>query len=288
MNCVKDNNNNNIYANQQSDVKIIMDGCNNILWIDDGVKFDKDSLIHFKGNNSMVYFGRNKNIIKINLSINNNCTFSFGRNNYINGKMNVVISEETNVIIGDDCLFSFGIWIRTADPHLIYDCTSHSRLNYSKDIIIGDHVWIGQNTLILKGTQVGSGSIIGACSVVSNKIIHSNACFAGNPVRNVKNNIYWNDSCVHAWTFKETKKYEKNSSKEWIYSPDSSKIVLKDLNDFKYNIKKRKEIILQMYDNKKYNRERFSILREHKCFINCNKYTKLKYKFKLLIKKFLK
>ena len=46
--------------------------------------------------------------------------------------------------------------IRTADPHIIYDI-HRKRINPSKSVFIGDHVWCGQNVLLLKGCRVGSG-----------------------------------------------------------------------------------------------------------------------------------
>ena len=74
-----------------------------------------------------------------------------------------------NIIIGDNCMISFGSWIRNTDPHLVYDSSTYCRINPSKSVLIGDHVWIGQSCIILKGTVVGSGAILGAGSVVSGK-----------------------------------------------------------------------------------------------------------------------
>ena len=158
-----------------------------------------------------------------------------------------------------DCLFSFGVWFRTADPHLIYDAESHQRINFSKDIIVGDHVWIGQNALILKGTQIGSGSIIGAGSVAANKILQSNASFAGNPVRMIRNHIFWDGACVHKWTFTETEKSKNNPSEKWIFAPDSSKIEIEDIVSARYDIEKRLKVILSLYSPQNHSKEPSSI-----------------------------
>lgn len=45
-----------------------------------------------------------------------------------------------------------------------------SNLKKSRDIIIGDDVWIGYNSLILPGTVIGQGAIIGAGSVARGNI----------------------------------------------------------------------------------------------------------------------
>ncbi len=102
-----------------------------------------------------------------------------GKDAYINGKMTVVLSEHKHCFIGDDCMVSYGVIVRNADPHLIYDCESKRRKNKTKSVYIGDHVWIGQNSLILKGTCIDSGSIIGANAVVAGKIISNNCAWGG-------------------------------------------------------------------------------------------------------------
>lgn len=50
--------------------------------------------------------------------------------------------------------------------------------------VIGNNVFIGVNTVILKNTTIGDNVIIGAGSVVSGKI-ESNSVYAGNPARKI-------------------------------------------------------------------------------------------------------
>ena len=153
-----------------------------------------------------------------------------GKNNYMNGTLHVLISERKHCLIGNNCLFSTDIWIRNADPHLIYDISTMKRINSTKSVFIGDHVWIGQSALLLKGTRIDSGSIIGAMSVVSGKKIANNSIWAGNPVRMVKKNIFWNESCVHKWNMLQTKKSKEYS--EFIAGKD----LLVDEFIYKYDI----------------------------------------------------
>ncbi len=47
---------------------------------------------------------------------------------------------------------------------------------------IGDNVFIGMNSIILKNTSIGDNVVIGAGSVVSGKI-ECNSVYAGNPAR---------------------------------------------------------------------------------------------------------
>jgi len=50
---------------------------------------------------------------------------------------------------------------------------------------IGDDVWIGEGTLILKGVTIGSGAIVAARAVVTHEV-PSRSIAAGNPARIVK------------------------------------------------------------------------------------------------------
>lgn len=56
----------------------------------------------------------------------------------------------------------------------------------SKEIIIGDDVWLGANAVILKGSKIGSGSIVAAGSVVTGGEFPERSLIAGNPARLVK------------------------------------------------------------------------------------------------------
>ncbi len=199
-------------------------GKNNVLLCEKGVRL-VNSVITFNADNSIVYLCENKNAYKINVSVYNNNVFYSGKNNYFNGVLNVILSEQKHFFMGNECLLSFGIWVRNADPHLIYDCESKKRINPTQSIYFGDHVWVGQSAMILKGTQVESGSIIGAMSVVSNKKIPANSSFAGNPAKKIREGIFWCDPCVHAWTDKKTDDSETYRDKDYIYKFKSGEFI---------------------------------------------------------------
>ena len=107
--------------------------------------------------------------------------------------------------------------MRTADPHLIYSAKTKKRINPSKSIYIGDHVWIGQDALILKGSKIKSGSIVGAKALVAGKTIYTGTVWGGNPAKQISNDIIWDPRCVHSWQEPDTKKNRVINNEENVY-----------------------------------------------------------------------
>lgn len=109
------------------------------------------------------------------------------------------IECNSEIIVGEDCMFSWGIEIRTSDWHSIFDNTTNERINPQKSVNIKDHVWIGSNVTILKGVIVETDSVIGSHSIVT-KTVPCNSIVAGNPAKLIKSNIRWgrenNEHCI--------------------------------------------------------------------------------------------
>lgn len=204
------------------DSEIVFEGINNILYIEPGVKIH-DSNIKFLGSNNIVYLSSSRYVYYLKLDMYNNSTCYIGRNCSFNREMNMICSEQKNIIIGNDGLFSFDIWVRNADPHLIYDMHNKKRINNSRSVYIGDHVWIGQHAMLLKGCKVGSGSIIGAMAVTGSSI-ESNCVISGNPGKIARKGIFWINQSVHRWDLKKTKKYNKineDDAKDFLFRKNS-------------------------------------------------------------------
>lgn len=103
----------------------------------------------------------------------------FGNGVYAN--FNLTIVDDGNVYIGDKVLFGPNVTIATAS-HPVESSLRERALQYNKDVIIGDNVWIGANTVIVPGVHIGKNSVIGAGSVVT-KDISENVVAVGNPCR---------------------------------------------------------------------------------------------------------
>ena len=173
-------------------------GKNNIVFFKENVNLTNTSII-FNADNSIVFFEKGSYTLSINMY--NRSVASFGgpifTNPYI--KSCITVAEAKNLFVGRNSIFSFGLWMRTCDAHLIYDISTKKRTNHSKSIYIGDNVWIGQAASIFKGVEIQSGSIIGASSVISNKKIPSYTSWAGNPAKQIRDNVTWMGTCSHEW-----------------------------------------------------------------------------------------
>ena len=63
-------------------------------------------------------------------------------------------------------------------------------------VTIGDNVFIGAHTTILKGVTIGDNSVVGACSVVT-KNIPANELWAGNPAVCIRKSLPTDSAFVH-------------------------------------------------------------------------------------------
>lgn len=233
-------------------------GKNNILYCQNQITV-ANVKIRFTGNNSLIFLDSNAEEISLNIRVGNDSVFYLGKNAYINRISNMYATERKNIIIGNEFLLAEGNTFRTADPHLIYDTQTLKRINYSKSILVGDHVWIGQNGLILKGTTIGSGTIIGGHSVLSNKKIKSNTLYAGNPARQIKENIFYaSPKSTHNFTLDDEIDSDTFNDYSFVYQKDENTLDFEKIDADLKNLKSAQEklnyIIKNISSNQNKNR----------------------------------
>ncbi|PWB24554.1 acyltransferase [Flavobacterium sp. HTF] len=104
------------------------------------------------------------------------------------GFSGVSIFCESSIEIGKFCNFGGNVAIWDTDFHPIDYKLRRKGFESTKTapIIIGDDVFIGANSIILKGVTIGDRSIIGAGSVVT-KNIPNDEIWAGNPIKKIRN-----------------------------------------------------------------------------------------------------
>lgn len=102
-----------------------------------------------------------------------------GADNYFNNNF-CVIAESGKIQIGSNCLVGVNVTIINSDFHPISICDRHARGGRSKDVIIGNNVFIGSNVTILKGVHIGDNAVIANGSVVYSDV-KENTVVRGNP-----------------------------------------------------------------------------------------------------------
>jgi galactoside O-acetyltransferase len=118
-----------------------------------------------------------------------------GDRTFIGSSTTISVAEQ--VSIGDDVLISWGVNIVDHNSHAIsFSKRKNDVLDWKKGkkdwlnvaispVNIGNKVWIGSNSIILKGVTIGEGSIIGAGAVVTNDVPPW-TIVAGNPARVIR------------------------------------------------------------------------------------------------------
>jgi acetyltransferase-like isoleucine patch superfamily enzyme len=92
-----------------------------------------------------------------------------------------------SILIGKNVMVGGGARIWDTDFH---DLSIKKRMlpldrGKSKPIVIGDNVFVGANSIILKGVVIGNNAVLGAGSVVSCNV-PSHEVWAGNPARFIR------------------------------------------------------------------------------------------------------
>ena len=154
--------------------------------------------IHLYGSNNMLSFEEGIVVDRLIICMGNNGTCEIGKNSRIgNG---IIYVAYASVKIGRDCLISLGLTIRTHDAHPIFDRSTHKRINYAKDVILHNHVWIAEGVCLLPGAEIGEGSIVGAKTVTSSKF-GDHVIVAGVPGKVIRENICWSKDSTECMNY---------------------------------------------------------------------------------------
>lgn len=107
------------------------------------------------------------------------------------GMTSVIVSSRSKVVIGKNSMLGGNVRIYDHDYHSLSYQDRRSKLLdgnncKTKPVIIGEDVFVGTNSIILKGVTIGDRSIVGAGSVVSNLTIPPDSLVIGNPAVIVK------------------------------------------------------------------------------------------------------
>lgn len=129
------------------------------------------------GDNSIIYSGADVEIFQ-------DATFSLGKSSFIN--LNCKVRCRSSISIGDNCVISENVMLWDSDEHSIIK-EGYAK---TKPIEIGNHCWIGCNSIILKGVKLGDGCVVAAGSVVT-KSFGPKCLIGGVPAKVIQQDIEW-------------------------------------------------------------------------------------------------
>ena len=97
---------------------------------------------------------------------------------------NLTLVDDGHIYVGDDVMFGPNVTITTAN-HPIDPSLRKKQLQYTKDVHIGNLVWIGAGVVICPGVSIGDNTVIGAGSIVT-KDLPAGVVAYGNPCRVIR------------------------------------------------------------------------------------------------------
>lgn len=121
------------------------------------------------------------------ISVASDAVLRFGDNFSMSGNSSLVCQK--NISFGNDCLLSWDILIMDSDFHKILNMQGET-VNAPSPIRIGNHVWIGCRSTILKGVQVADHSVIAAGAVITKTLPDAHSIYGSNNLK-LKSDIDW-------------------------------------------------------------------------------------------------
>ena len=174
------------------DCKIVISGNNNEVIVKEATYF-KNVEFHIYGSNNRIVIAKGVSFNKAGSMWieDDHCEIAIGEQTSIEDTSIAVTEPYSKVTIGNNCLFAYDIDIRTGDSHSIIDATTNKRINYAKNISIGNHVWLASHISILKGANIASNSIVATRSLVTKSFDKESVLIGGSPASVLKENINW-------------------------------------------------------------------------------------------------
>lgn len=136
--------------------------------------------------NKNIFLGNNITIGEnITLEIVEGAVLKMG--NQVNLTRSITIAANIKVEIGNNCLIAENVSIRDTNHKTEKHQLILKQASETEPICIGEDVWIGANSVVLKGANIPNGVVIGANSLVLKKsVLQSYGIYGGNPLKLIK------------------------------------------------------------------------------------------------------
>ena len=149
-------------------------------------KYKSKSILKLSNNSLITFNGRAK--IGLGSKICSSGNLIFGDNFSISAETEIICNKK--IEFGNDCLLSWDILVMDSDQHSIK--TIDGRIvNEDQEISIGNNVWVGCRSTILKGTVIKDNNVIASNTTLCGKHDFINSVIGGTPNKVLKSNIYW-------------------------------------------------------------------------------------------------
>lgn len=211
-------------------------GTGNLLVIDKDVSISNTEF-QFPSDNALIVVGKYVSI-RGKIRAGYKCKIFIGDRTSSTTRIQFFAAENTSITIGDDVMLASNVIIRTEDGHAIYDVNTGARINVSKDVIIGAHVWIAEDSIVLSGAKVGSGTIIGCRSIVKG-IIPNNVVAVGAPAKIIKKDAVWerpNVAFFEPWVRNNAIDQNIKKCDYWRKTDDTLDVFVGDSIEKMYNL----------------------------------------------------
>lgn len=111
---------------------------------------------------------------------------SIGGGSYVTGNSQILCSN--SISIGEKSGIAFECLIMDSNFH---DLSIHGKTRpQSEPVTIGDYVWVGARSVILRGVTIGDGAVVAAGSVVTSDV-PAGALVGGVPARVIEERVEW-------------------------------------------------------------------------------------------------
>ncbi|MDR2338106.1 MAG: acyltransferase [Deltaproteobacteria bacterium] len=178
-------------------LEVRFSGKNNTCYVYGSKTIFTNSLIIFNGDDSTFSIDNQTQKVDPGFAINNLVVFmnkganvKIGKNFTCGGCDIVADNRGADIEIGDDCMFSKEIVIRSTDGHTITE--NSKKINPGKPVRIGNHCWFGMRCAVLKGVTIPDNCIVSFGAVVLSSLsAQVGNIIAGVPAKVVKSGVNW-------------------------------------------------------------------------------------------------
>ena len=177
----------------RQDVAVRFRGSNNRLVVHANAKIAPGAWnFTFDNDNGLITLGAGsaRRPLRPSVRVGQDSSVIIGRGVSSTGKVLITAAEGASVRIGRGALIASQVEIRADDAHAIFDIHTGARVNRSRDIVIGPHVWLAGQVVVLAGVRIGEGSVVGVGSIVT-RSLPNNVVAVGAPATPVRRDIAW-------------------------------------------------------------------------------------------------